>query len=282
MLMDAYVSGTSGWALLIDGESIQKSRYKEPDLWMPAYLWEAQTLFDECQDIQFLENTTRAAVEHELVISTKGANALRFTLLTLDPGYSHSLRTKTFRVLEDMIAFKITKAFVENVLFATPLPFETSVLSAIELANENNAFHSMALLRDVEESQNGIRLIRQAWDELDDSVFGGPVQRKEFRASAVREGLFRRLVRQRTNPSSVRQIEKFAIENLALARFSYCIRVIHLWAGRIWPTAALAPRLQPAFSTVPSVQRLSFVPSSAPTIARPSGVQPRFVRAEGL
>ena len=192
--MNAIVSGRSARALILDGESLKSFDLDDPSKIVPRRRSDLPYLFGEAADLRILENTTIESVERELRMDCHFTWALDLTLISLDSELEDDIRKEALEQLEELFAENSTVIRVENVLYSEPLPEEADLTSAFELCDGEALPTVVGFLRRLEEHQSLIEKTNQAWESVPAKTFGNYENRRIFKHTAVKEGLFRNLV----------------------------------------------------------------------------------------
>lgn len=193
--MNAIVSGRSGRALIIEGDSLKSFDVNDPSRIVPRQQAELPYLFGEAADLRILENTSLESVQRELRNDRDFTCALDLALISLDAELPKDIREEAIVELDELLANVKTREQVETVLYAEPLPETADIDGALGLCSKVTTRVSLGFLRSLLRSQPEISAIRNAWESIPTEVFENPEYRNEFRAVVVREGLFRALVR---------------------------------------------------------------------------------------
>lgn len=191
--MNAIVSGRSGRALIIEGDSLKSFDVNDPSRIVPRQQDEFPYLFGEAADLRILENTNLESVERELRNERNFTWALDLTLIALDGEQARDIRKEAIVELEILLASTRTVEQVESVLYAQALPEAADLKGALEFCEVTKT--SLGFLLRLNEYQPRISAFSRAWESIPLEKFESTEYRNEFRMVAVREGLFRELVR---------------------------------------------------------------------------------------
>ncbi|HEY0763147.1 MAG TPA: helix-turn-helix domain-containing protein [Pyrinomonadaceae bacterium] len=191
--MNAIISGRSGRALLIDGDSLKSFEVDDPSTLTSRQQEDLPYLFGEGSDLRILEDTSIEDVELELRNHCNFTWALDLTLISLDADVPIDIRTESIESLEELLETEETLIQVENVLYAQPLPEDADLKGALELCNPSarNTVHTFLL--DLDEFQPRISVVFHAWESIPTKLFGDYEARDAFRAVAINEGYFKML-----------------------------------------------------------------------------------------
>jgi tetratricopeptide (TPR) repeat protein len=190
--MKAIVSGRSGTALILDGDSLQSFDLDDPDNLMVRHLSELPYLFGEAQDLRILEHTDVAAVAHELEREHNFTCALDLTLISLDSELADDIRHEALQELEGLFTDGTLIERVENVMYSAPLPEDADLMKAQELCDANLKL-VQGFLQRLEDHQPAITSAVEAWETIPVDKFPTFENKQHFRYVAVREGLWRAL-----------------------------------------------------------------------------------------
>jgi hypothetical protein len=173
----------------------------------------------EGRDAQFFDNIEKAEIVSRLQAAQDSELALWLTLTILDPSLPALVRVNSAKALNPLIAppspqpgepllrYKRVGDVIRGIMFAAPLPDARAGEVALELCRSVVGIGWVqGLLADLITHQDDIRKVCDAWTMIPESLFrpvgnqeqaggaldGAPVNlsREEFRAIAVREGLF--------------------------------------------------------------------------------------------
>ncbi|MFL6334412.1 MAG: tetratricopeptide repeat protein [Pyrinomonadaceae bacterium] len=191
--MDAMISGRAGVAFLFEGEVFASFDVEDPSTLLPRRPADIRLLFGEAPDLEFLEDVDHAAAARHLERAFNCASALDLALILFDPELTDDLRDDAAEELERLLSEPTVADYLENVLYARPLPATADLAGALALGADGRLPKLSATLQIIEGYQPSIRAVRAAWDNLLAQLFGGEQQKADFEHAAVREGLFRQL-----------------------------------------------------------------------------------------
>jgi len=200
--VNAIVSGQSGVAILAHAEglaSLHAGRGTEVVRRSPS---EARFLLGDAQDLQTLENVKLEEVSRRLDLATAQIDALHVVLLLLDGSLSADTRQEAAGELQELMEDKAVTVFVENVLFAHPLPADADLPGAFAACSQETE-QTRKLLQRLTYLQDQINAVHLAWKMIPTAVFGTEEARGSVCSVAVREGLFRDLVLYRVTQASI-------------------------------------------------------------------------------
>ena len=192
--MNAIVSGRSGRALIIEGDSLKSFDVSDPSTIVPRQQSDLPYLFGEAADLRLLENTSLDSVKQELRDDRNFTLALDLALISVDAELPEDIREEALVELDELLDENKTLKQVESVLYAEKLPKTADLKGALKLCDLMTTIKSHNFLRRLRESQLRISAIRGAWESIPNEIFESSEYRNEFRAVAVREGIFRALV----------------------------------------------------------------------------------------
>src|SRR5688572_26362438 len=133
--MNAIVSGRSGRALLLDGESLKSFEIDDPSTVVPRRRADLPYLFGEAADLRTLENTTIESVERELRSDCQFTWALDLALISLDSELPDDIRKEALEGLEELLVEQTIVLRLENVLYSKPLPEDADLERALQLCD---------------------------------------------------------------------------------------------------------------------------------------------------
>jgi len=188
--MNAIISGRSGRALLIDGDSLQSFEVDDPSTLTSRQRADLPFLFGEGTDLRILENTTIEDVEFQLRSTCDFTWALDLTLISLDAELPRDIRTDAVEDLEELLTTKATLDHVENILYAHPLPEGADLKGTLEICRASASRIVERFLLDLGQCQTRISEVCRAWELIPTKTFGSYEDQESFRAFAIREGLF--------------------------------------------------------------------------------------------
>ncbi|HEX5717901.1 MAG TPA: sigma-70 family RNA polymerase sigma factor [Thermoanaerobaculia bacterium] len=190
--MNAVVSGHSGVALLIEGNTFSSVHFGEDEI-RPRRPGDFRLLFNGARDLQFLENVELGEVWERLHLESTRIDALHLALILLDRELAHDTRRTAAEELEELLADEAILRWVERVLHAHPLPRSADPVGA-HSACTGRTERARAFLTNLESHQPAIAEIHHAWEVIPTHVFGTDEERQHALSVAVRQGLFRGLV----------------------------------------------------------------------------------------
>jgi hypothetical protein len=194
--MNAIVSGRSGRALLIEGDSLKSFEVDDPSTLTSRQQADLPFLFGEALDLRILENTTIEDVTLELKNDCNFTWALDLTLISLDAELSNKIRREAINSLEKLLDTKETLIQVEQILFAHPLPEGADLTGILKLCSSAASSVVRKLRSDLEGYQPKISEVCHAWELIPTKFFGSYENRDALRSSAVSDGLFRAMVKE--------------------------------------------------------------------------------------
>ncbi len=192
--MNAILSGRSGRALIIEGNSLTSFDVNDPSSVVPRQQADLPYLFGEAADLRVLENTTLESVKHELRNDCNFTWALDLALISLDPELAEDVRKMAVDGLNELFRRQNTLEQVENVLYAEPLPKTADPRGVLVFCVSVAGATVQGFFQRLEEFQPKISNISRAWESIPSKSFGSYDNRDEFRSVAVKKGLFRALV----------------------------------------------------------------------------------------
>lgn len=191
--MEALISGRAGLALVVDGGQFASIHAAEPERMVPRQPAEFRYLAGEARDFVPFEDVTHEEIVRELVLAEDREDALQLILIVQDPDLPDDVRREALEELEELIRECDVGSYLENVLYAHPLPDALDLAGAMRRARTAEAWETLALLELLWTHQDAISEVRQAWESIPLTEFSGDDE--HWQATAVRQGLFRDLAR---------------------------------------------------------------------------------------
>lgn len=198
--MNALISGRTGRALIVDGESLASFDVGDPSILIPRHIGELPFLFGDAVNLRVIEDSDIDTIRRELQHSHDCESAMDLTLISLDPELSNEIRREAIEDLEGLLSNSVVFEYVESIFYGSPLPKSADIEGAIDCCNKAKSANTLDFLQRVKNHQPSISEVNQAWDAIPTEVFGGPEQRSQFMHQAVVEGLFRSLALMRARP----------------------------------------------------------------------------------
>jgi tetratricopeptide (TPR) repeat protein len=229
--MNAVISGQSGRALLVDGDSLRSFDVDDPSSLVTRVPADFVYIFGEMQDLRVIENTDIDSVQQELRHDSDYALALELALISLDSELPNDIRQEALMGLDELLANDKVAERLENVLYARPVPEDADLTTALELSNDASLSYVSRLLRRLEQHEPFISEVSEAWDSIPTMVFGDYNQQAEFMRIAVREGLFRTLVIAREAQETTSAFLLNAGLNTSIKQLRNHRQVLQQWTG---------------------------------------------------
>ena len=229
--MEALISGRAGIALVVDDGQLASIHADEPDKTVPRRPSEFRYLGGEARDFVVFEDVERDEIVGRLLLEQDRATALQLVLIAQDPELSDDIRREAVDELEGLLQDGEVGAYVENVLYSHPLPEGMDLAGAMNQARMARAHDLHTLLELFWTHQDEIREVREAWESIPLSDFAG--EDEHWRATVVREGLFRDLARRRAARGSVTQVFTAARTRSAIRSLPNHGVVLRRWSGSL-------------------------------------------------
>lgn len=174
--------------------------------------------------------------------------ALRILLILLDPAEKVDGLQELAALLDPLLAETHVRRHIESQLFHQPLPSEAELDRAIDITR--NLPQAEALVRSIANRQGAVTQVRQAFDGIDEALFGDGEAKAEFMEHAINAGAFRELVLA-ANENSVADAGIMNAHQ-ALARVRNARNIVTAWTSRLRETGRPAPRpLRPEHVSTP-------------------------------
>ena len=191
--MNALISARSGMALLQEGEQ-WFALQPEDSAPTRCHTLDVQRFVREADDLEYLPDTTQAAVLDKLDFRAQCNAALDLTLNLLDGQLSQETRLEVAAELDELLAVPGIRLDIESLLYAKPLPASADSMGALRLVRTNAGTSVAPFFEALLRSQPSIAAVRQGWDEIPDEAFQDGVSRREFEGECLERGDFRSLV----------------------------------------------------------------------------------------
>ena len=160
--MDAYVSGESGRAFLIEGNDAFLLELEAPDDLIQIPIGFAWASMRDAGVLVELKASSKKATLELLEDEWKCDRALRLILILLDEEEYTETKKIAADALSDFFTSPSILEFVKRRLYARPLPNNADVAAAIKMVNG----HLRDFLQSLVDAQAAIGQHRLAWNEL--------------------------------------------------------------------------------------------------------------------
>ena len=261
--MEALISGRAGLALVIDGDRFASIHAEEPERMVPRQPAEFHFLVGEARDFRTVENTTRDEVVRELRLAEDREDALQLVLIAQDLDLPADVRREAIEELEELIQESDVGSYLENVLYAHPLPEGMDLAGAMRMARTAEAWEVVSLLELFWTYQGAIREVRQAWESIPFAEFAG--EEEHWQSTAVREGLFRDLARRLADGRSVTTSFVGIDSRPAIRTLPNHPGVLHRWLDALLSISTTVGPLTERHASVVRETSEACTRSSAPT-----------------
>ena len=131
--MNAIISGRSGRALIVDGESLKSFDIDDPSMIVPRRKSELAYLFGEASDLRAVAATSISSIARELTFDCHFTWALDLALISLDSELPEDIREEALDGLEELLVETLVREKLENVLYSHPLPDDSDLVGALKL-----------------------------------------------------------------------------------------------------------------------------------------------------
>jgi hypothetical protein len=196
--MRTIISGQAGTAFVLDGEESWSIDVHDPDTRVPRRPSECALVFADASDLQFLENVSGDDVVRRLQEAVDNDEALYLALMIFDDKVDDDIRADAIPELEELLKQESVETYVQNVLFARPLPegvdAEWTLRLVLRFCLSRNISRVLCLLGGVVSLRSIVKSVRDAWERIPPKLFASEDYRSHCRAVFVRQGMFRRLV----------------------------------------------------------------------------------------
>ena len=226
--MNAVVSGQAGVALLLDGDTLSSLRASRPGEVVRRSPGEVPLLFGDAKDLQFLEGVELEEVSSRLERASEQMDAFHLALILLDETLEPDTRRTAAEELEELLEIEENLRFVENLLYAHPLPRGADLVGALASC-PGNANLTRRLLERLGSLQGVIAEVYFAWEQIPEELFDGKRDRAHAQSIAAREGFFRDLVALRSAESSIDRFLRRALLNEPFRGVHNHRDILHAW-----------------------------------------------------
>ncbi len=191
--MNAFVSGQSRLALIVDGNSQYFVRHGGGGVHTPMNPLMMGSFVDS-PDVRQFESVTIDQVVDELSLAVEQDTALQFLLALMDHVEESDLRLKLVDRLDELSRRPAVGRYLSNRLYAFPLP-ESAIPEMKTLVAELGLAHPLGSeILSVLLRQSQVAVVHGAWEELAATRFQNDADRYRFFSAAVLAGLTRAIV----------------------------------------------------------------------------------------
>jgi RNA polymerase sigma factor (sigma-70 family) len=187
--VNAAISGTKGFALIVDGEAVDVIDLDGRR--GSAQATHVRRMLDEAGDARFIECRDLADVQWQLKKAANAADALQLTLIALDSLLSRETRHAACMELAELFKLESVVEYVERVIYARPLGLEHDLPGARVLASASVVGEFMNRLHAVQVASTRVC---DAWERIIESKFA-TVSRRDTFACFVQLGVVRDVVK---------------------------------------------------------------------------------------
>ena len=226
--MNAVVSGQAGVALLLDGDTLSSLRAGHPGEVIRRSPGEVPLLFGDARDLQFLERVELEEVSSRLERASEEVDALHLALILLDESLVPDTRRTAAEELEELLEIEGNHRFVENILYAHPLPRGADLDGALAVC-PGDVNLNRNLLERLRSLQAVITEVYFAWEQVPEGLFDGKRDRAYVQAIAVREGFFRDLVGLRATAGSFKGFEEKVLHKSSFRALPNYEEILREW-----------------------------------------------------
>ncbi|MDB5318465.1 MAG: hypothetical protein JWN40_96 [Phycisphaerales bacterium] len=190
--MNALISGQAGVAFAIMGNNAEIVEINSGDTFraFPAEaIWYA---LDHATDVRELRNVSYSDIKSQLKTDWECDRALHLTLILLSREEELGDREQAAALAGQLVASNAVHSFVQNRLYAAPMPGLADLGGAARLAATSSERLAELLVR-VENKQATIRKIWNAFSKIPDAAFGDGSARLQIQAKVKGTGAARLL-----------------------------------------------------------------------------------------
>ncbi len=227
--MEAVISGRSGSALLIDGDKLHSIHVNKPGKMIPLHEAGIHFLFGDANDLSFLENVGQSKVVKHLEHARDKEDALLLALMVLDSEEPSDIRQEAAEVLNDMMDSSFISEHLESVFYARTPPKSADMKGAFDVCKIVAADKVLKLVQRIKARETLIFQVRSACDEIPGKYFDSSEDRSYFQSIAVREGLFKELVKIKAQE---RTVDSFLFESMTkpdIIGLRNYRQILHAW-----------------------------------------------------
>lgn len=135
-------------------------------------------------------NLTLYTIENILKKETLSHKALILILSGLDKDLSDKSRSLSVESAEGLLEFDFVAGFLRARLLARPLPAESDILGALRLAQKVGAVRSHTLYVDIDNSQDAIRHLAEAWHQISAELSLIGYEKADVERGLIEAGIF--------------------------------------------------------------------------------------------
>jgi len=191
--MQAILNGLTGTGLLIDRDRVYILDVGEDGPADAAPLGDWPYFLGEARNVDFITVDDAETALDILRSSHVRQDALDLTLMLLDSELLETTRTEAAAVLNPMLSDWNVRAWLEGVLYGSPLPDSADAAGAIRHARTVSGTAVVAMLSRVLDVQDVVQRVRTAWISVSSRVLP-PQAQKSATVIATQNGIFRYLV----------------------------------------------------------------------------------------
>jgi hypothetical protein len=187
--LKAIVSGQAGIVVVVSRAQTSFRRILTSD-YQPCTRKDIPYLFGDASDVISLEETSPERAYRIMEGEWEKDRCLHLLLILLDGTAHLRARRLASQSLENLLHSETTVRFVHHRLYAHQLPGTADLGEATIFAMDEVAKLLWKLLINLKEAQSAIGHVRERWDALDESFFGGFLRKRIFEQIAIEEGFF--------------------------------------------------------------------------------------------
>ncbi len=187
--MHALISGITGTALLVDGESISSLQVDDPSALIDSTPGEVRQFLARAHDAYAIEDAELQQIQRHLDAAWEATAIFNLTQILLSPTEQSSTRTLAAKELHDSLEDDLAAELAERRLFSAELPEECG--------KPDQCTDRVEIFLDrLFSVQPAVKHVSAAFYGLKDSCFEIDDRnvRDRFLATSIREGVFRLMV----------------------------------------------------------------------------------------
>lgn len=187
-MLNAYISGTAGRAVFVQGNEISYADAGDLATRHVASRAALRWLLADADDIIELKDTSKKAVVQRLEFEWRTDRMLRMIQIVLDNDEEEGNRREAASALNELTAHHDSR---ERASFHTHASPWRQPLSEVDLRNICSGYEgAMSVALDICQRQQAIATIRDAWNSVPSSTFRSQSDRASFELAAIERGVF--------------------------------------------------------------------------------------------
>ena len=211
--MNAVISGSAGVAILLEDKRVDAIHVDDPDKIFCVSPERVRMLLGGSKNHQYVENVSLEEVKQGLEKACDCEDALHLCLIMLDSGLSMESRREAAEALEGIINVPHVASYLQNVMFAAPMPTSADMAGAIQACKAGSATRVESFFRLLDRMARHIHKICLDWDVITSDLFSNSDDKEHVSDVMLRQGRFPALARVAAGESDV---GTFLLESLSM------------------------------------------------------------------